>query len=1374
MRRFSLTPAVSLLLLSLLLNLPAHGQLYTGSISGTVADATGAVVVGAKVIATDVEKGFTFPGTTDKSGHYILRNIPPATYYVTVEAPGFQKERKDGVVIAVNLNATIDFKLQVGATSQTVEVQSQAVELQTQDAVTGQVIGRRAINSLPLVGRDVLQLTFLAPGIVSVAEAANNDENFQEATGVNFNSNGGRNGTADLLVDGASISNIEQNGGTNAVLRAPPVDSIEEFKVQQTNFSAEFGFAGGTVINAVTRSGTNAFHGSLHEFWRNQILDANDWFANANGTPIPPLRRNQFGGTFGGPIRKNKTFFFFDFDGLRLRNFTANSGGVPTLCERGDPSGLCPFAAAHGGNALGNFEETCTQGSDPISGAPLTFNALGQCISTSPGAGETALQGGASGQLWDPFSGLSTVNTTGRFATRQTFIPFNNLSTYTSASLPGGAGNLIDPLSRKLFLLFPKPNTSTTPTFQGGTNFAFAGVTPSSDNTWDIKIDHHFNDKNLLSVKYSQDNFSSNTANCYGNIADPCSVPGPTIGHTYLLAVNYTKTFTPNVLMSLTYGGARNFSYSQGIGANVGFNTLQNDLNSLFSLPGQSCSITSPSAAQCFGAVGLEEGGKLFDAVPNIVLAGTYSSPGLSGTFGVIRQGQDTQSLADTVSWLRGKHEFKFGGEFRVARDNYVQPGAPAGQFNFSYIGTAQFSDAGIDGTNATGAPADGGDDLASMLVGVGDPLNGTPPPSGCFNGTGGCFRGFNNFVSTQNWRYAWFVNDNFHATPKLTLNLGVRYELSLPRTERFNRMESLDASKLSAIQYNAAQLAMINAFNSTPLVAGNPATTPNALGIPSPTTLHGAEVFAGVNGASRYTYNPYYGGIQPRIGLAWQLPHNAVLRAGYGIFYDAARSAASGTGPVGFDGFDIQPPWLTVNLSPAQVANQVPCGRLSNPNANPTTGCNVTNIAFPQPPGNTLGAFNNLGFGANGPIPIINSKIPYEQSWSVGLQKELPSKILLDMNYIGKKGTHLYAGGFNSLQLLGRPFEQAVLSGKLSPSDLNTINSLVVTNPFDAGNFGVSCSSPTNPNYICSDGSAEGSLASTIGATQLLSPFPQFASFGGDAFPVADSTYHALQVRAERSFANGLEFLVTYTWSKSIDNSSFQDFSNQFLGNGGGSTSLQDPFNPRGDRAVSVFDIPQVFQFSYVYEFPLGRGKAFGSNLHPILNAIVGGWQTSGIWTISDGRPLVLLGSNASIPTYGQRPNLSAPLKRSSTSYQKSIATTNNPNPVSYFSNPGVLTVAPDFTFGNAPRTTTSVLSPGTRNSDLALFKEFPLAKVHEGMRLEFRAEANNALNHPQFVPPDTDAKHGTYGQIVPSNVTGKLTVNGPRELQLGLKLYF
>lgn len=184
--------------------------------------------------------------------------------------------------------------MKVGAPSQVVNVQANAVELQTQDAVTGQVINRTFLNNLPLVNRNDFDLVFLAPGLVhtNCVPSCASSEKDSNATGVNFNSNGSRNSTADVLVDGATATNFEQNSGLQNVLYEPPVDAIEEFKVQQSNFSAEFGFAAATVVNVITRSGTNEFHGGLYEFWRNQILDANDWFNNATGTPIPALRRN--------------------------------------------------------------------------------------------------------------------------------------------------------------------------------------------------------------------------------------------------------------------------------------------------------------------------------------------------------------------------------------------------------------------------------------------------------------------------------------------------------------------------------------------------------------------------------------------------------------------------------------------------------------------------------------------------------------------------------------------------------------------------------------------------------------------------------------------------------------------------------------------------------------------------------------------------------------------------------------------------------------------------------------------------------------------------------------------------------------------------
>jgi hypothetical protein len=385
-------------------------------------------------------------------------------------------------------------------------------------------------------------------------------------------------------------------------------------------------------------------------------------------------------------------------------------------------------------------------------------------------------------------------------------------------------------------------------------------------------------------------------------------------------------------------------------------------------------------------------------------------------------------------------------------------------------------------------------------------------------------------------------------------------------------------------------------------------------------------------------------------------------------------------------------------------------------------------------PPGSSLGLLNDVGFDAIGPIPKIDSAVPYEQSWSFGIQRELPANFLVDANYIGKAGHHLYFAGAKELNHLDRQIEQ-YNSDQIS--GLNTY----VDNPF----YGII----TDPNSSLSN--------PTVRAYQLQLPFPQFTAFRGDTPPEANSIYHALQLRVEKRFSHGLEALVTYTWSKSIDDSSTTDDSVSWLG--GVANSIQDPNNRHLERGLSTFDIPHVLQFSYTYELPIGRGKAIGGNMPAVLNAIIGGWQTNGIWRFTSGRPLLLsLSGSQALPTYGdQRPNLTATLHCNSGSDRLT----------NYFSNPEVA-VAPDpFTLGDAPRSYGGCRAPGQANATLSLFKEFSLAKLREGAKIQFRLEAFNALNHPQFDAPDTQVNGGNFGVITS-------TANSPREVQLALKFYW
>jgi len=1234
----------------LLLTSFASGQLYTGSVSGTVTDSSGAVIPSAKVILTDMDKGFAFNSTTDASGRYLIRQVPPGRYKMAAEAPNFQSQRKEGIRLSINQNTSVDFSMKVGAQNQIVEVTSGAVQLETQDAATGQLVDRRFINDLPLINRDFSDLAFLAPGVTEV------DTQCTGCSANNFISNGSRNSTADFVLDGVTATNFDQNSGILSPTYLPSVDSVEEFTVQTGNFSAEHGFSGATIVNIVTRSGTNQFHGSAYDFFRNQILDANDWFNNFNGVKRPGLQRNNFGATIGGPIKKNKVFFFFDYDGTRENGFRSATAAVPTPAERN-----------------GDFGEVCT-----LNGG--TFDNTGLCSSPA-------------GQLFDPFSADPNQSV----PIRSQIIPFNNLATYSSPGSPSlvgtpfqppsGPGNLIDKAMNKLMQLFPLPTRPTTAV--GAPNWFGSGTDRNRDNKIDAKVDYRFSDTNLFSTKYSQEWGNSSSFNCFNDKADPCT-SGPFTNTAHLVAINDTHSFGPTVILNVAYGYTRNFQFQHGITG------VYPDLNP----------VTDLGLPSYFNIAGFKQ----FPAISINGYTPAQSTNNVNigtSTFSIFRQGSDTHQLIGSIGWLRGAHELKFGGEWRAHRINFTQPGSPGGEALFDFTSSGHSNGVLADGS---ADPNPGGDGLASFLMGIGS-----------MSSTGACsFCSYEvpNAVSTQSFQFAGFAQDNYRVTPKLTLNLGLRYELNTPRTERFNRMNSLDPK-------------IANPLNGGSITYQDPITGQSVT-----RPLLGGEVFA--SRSHRNNYATDWTNLQPRFGFAYQFPHDLVVRGGYGIYFSTPRNGASGTGPWGFRGYDQTTDWIPS----FQGAGVLPGPTYSNPypNGGPLL-----------PPGNSKGLLNDIGFDAVGPIKSISQNTPYEQSWSFGFEKQLPWKMVAEANYIGRKGTHLYLGGFRDQNLLSAQFDQQFVKTGNTAGIANLATNQV-TNPF----FGVI----TDPNSNLA--------AATIPAFQLLLPFPEFTGFHGDSPPIANSIYHAAQFRMEKAFSSGLQFLVTYVVSHSIDNASQSDDSFSFLGGGlpGGATiTVQDPYNLRAERAESTFNIPQVLQITYVYALPFGRGKRFGSGMNPVLNAFVGGWQMNGILRFDDGRPIVpfINVSHQAIPTYGQRPNLNGTLKHSNGPLQNDV--TGAPNQGNYFADPTVLSVAAPFTLGNAPRTITTVRTPGSRNTQLSLFKQFPLG--HERRYLEYRIEAFNALNHPHFDLPDAGVGTNTFGQI-------STLANPQRRVQMALKIYF
>jgi len=771
------------------------GQGYFGTVSGEITDTSGAVVPGVRVTLVDQQKGYQFATTSNSSGRYLFTSVPPGSYSVSGEMQGFEKTVRTDIRLNVSENARADLRLKVATARQVVEVHALAQSLETEDAVTGQVVNRRFLNDLPLVDRYVLDFVGLAPGINNMS-----DQNYVSDTGTNFVSNGSRSASADILMDGASITNFEPNGGITQVTYTPSAEAVEEFKVQQTNFSAEYGFSGASVVNMVTRSGSNSFHGSAYDFIRNQITDANNWFNNATGTPLPPVHRNNFGGTIGGPIIRNRTFFFFDWDGTRSSNLGTYQAGVPSAAERN-----------------GDFGELCAANSG-------TFNTAGLCSSIA-------------GQLYDPYSGTFQTPASGPAgAYRSAYIPFNNLATYTSPGNPNlngtpyqlsrAPGNLIDPVAQKMMNLFPTANIAGGSIYD---NWIGSGATRSANDQFDIKIDHRFNEKNLLSAKYSQDWNNTSPYNCFKNFTDPCG-SGPNHAAAHLFAINDTHTFSPTLILTSTLGFTR---------GSMRIDAYNKSLN-----PDPLGTLGFPSYLESNGFLG----------VPAMSIGSGYYSAGFTSIgqdpYGNYRQGQDTGQLTELLAKIRGKHELKFGFEGRLHQQNYIQTNAPLGYFTLNSLGSSQCPIPDITQC--------GGDGMASFMMGQ------------LIGGTGSYQIQFE--PATQNFQYAGFVQDNWKVTPKLTLNLGLRYDVSLPRTERHNRMNWFDPYVVSPLS-----------------VPGLPA-------------LHGGEVFN--NAGQRTNWETDWKDIQPRFGFAYLFNDKTVIRGGYGIYYGQTRSGANGLLSYGSQGF--------------------------------------------------------------------------------------------------------------------------------------------------------------------------------------------------------------------------------------------------------------------------------------------------------------------------------------------------------------------------------------------------------------------------------------------------------------------------------------
>jgi hypothetical protein len=487
---------------AILLAAPSLWAQNTAQITGTITDPSGAVVGSATVVVVNDSTGIEFTAKSNQSGIYSVPLLQPGNYPVEIQAPGFRTVQRSGVTLVVAQTAMLDFTLELGTSSQSIAVTDTAPLLDASSSAIGGVVTPEKVEDLPMLGRNSNALMTLVPGVRATRATTVNpvlESHYQF-----FSINGSRPNQSQFMLNGGNNTNLTFNGPEYS----PQVEEVQEFRIQTSNFSAEYANSGGGVINVASKSGTNQFHGNLFEYFRNDVLSANDFFSNLSGKPRPMLRYNQFGGTVGGPIIKNRTFFFFAYEGLREEVPTVVTTSVPTALQR---AGDFSQTLASNGQLVQIYDPTTTR-PDPL----------------HPGA-----------YIRTPFVG--------------NIIPASKL----------------DPVAQKIVAYYPAANSPGNPYTQLN-NYIFSGPSTRYTDNFSGRVDHQLSDNTMLTARFSRANLSNWTNPAtFGssNIASPGYVTKPQ-HHPYALG-RLTKTFSPTLFGEFVFSWAR--WYYESFGLSNGF-----------------------------------------------------------------------------------------------------------------------------------------------------------------------------------------------------------------------------------------------------------------------------------------------------------------------------------------------------------------------------------------------------------------------------------------------------------------------------------------------------------------------------------------------------------------------------------------------------------------------------------------------------------------------------------------------------------------------------------------------------------------------------------------------------------------------------------
>jgi len=891
------------LLASLVLGVmvPSRAQTFYGSILGTVTDSGGGVIPGANTTLTNEGTGDRRTVQTDSAGNYRYVNLIPGKYRLEVEREGFKRLDRPGIVVEVQSDVRIDVTLDVGQMVQTVEVKAQTPLLQTDTAALGQVITHP--EEMPLNGRNVLNLATLVPGVIAQGQANSNPTLTNNTSWGNYQINGGLANENAGFMDGAPI-NVNY---IDMFALVPTQDAIQEFRVQTSDLSAEWGRFSGGVINLTTKSGSNAFHGAAYEYVRNTDLNANTFFANEGGLSVPSYQQNQFGANFGGPIRKDKTFFFGSYEGFRQREGQTTVQTVPTAA-----------------NIQGDFSAP---------GTPTIYDPTTTC-------GAPANPGGPT-----PPACASGV----ALYTRQLFAG-NILPNGTN--IPGVPSRL-DPTSTILAKdIYPLPN-------QPGliNNFVNNYSIGGDNDQVNARLDQNVSDKQHIFGRYTYWTIDDLPFYPLGHVPDPTQYKASDL--TQQIVVADTYSFNPTTVGDLHLSWMR-YDY------NINQLTQGVDLTT-YGWPSSLNSIP-------------------YRMAPQPCISGFGGDPCYSGI--IIDRNMD-YDIAASLTKIKGRHTLKFGFEFRKLDDSYLQTNDTTGNFYF---------DNGFTSQNPTN-PAGTGYSFASYMLG---------------NGSSGS-TDEDAFTGSHEWYDAFYAEDTFQATKRLTLNLGVRYDLPFGWAEKYNRINVLQP----------------NATNFLAAATGLP--------LKGDAALVGSTLYPGEHEfANRWTL------FAPRLGFAYRAGHSTVLRGGYGIFHlpeDAVFQNAPFASPVN----SYSTPWLSsVN------GNLTPYLPFSNPFPN--------GIIYPLQ--HNPGALQQYLAGTYVAAVLPSDSFGYMQQWNFSVEHELTPGTMLEVAYSASRGVHLPEGaepyplpdqdlamGNALLNQVPNPFAGLITSGPLAQPTV-VAEQLLLPNP--------------------------------------------------------------------------------------------------------------------------------------------------------------------------------------------------------------------------------------------------------------------------------------------------------------------------------------